>query len=82
MPGGMTPRSGAAQHICAVFIGQERELVPDMVEAFAVAARQPRHVGAPHQTLRPEGTAPVVRAFVQHRPPTPWKVVKLESGFQ
>ncbi|MFT7646899.1 MAG: histidyl-tRNA synthetase [Candidatus Poriferisodalaceae bacterium] len=24
--------------------------------------------------LRPEGTAPVCRAFVQHRPPTPWKV--------
>ncbi|MGH9026098.1 MAG: histidine--tRNA ligase [Acidimicrobiia bacterium] len=23
--------------------------------------------------LRPEGTAPVVRAFVQHRPPVPWK---------
>ncbi len=24
--------------------------------------------------LRPEGTASVARAFVQHRPPTPWKV--------
>jgi histidyl-tRNA synthetase len=24
--------------------------------------------------LRPEGTAPVVRAFVQHRPTAPWKV--------
>lgn len=24
--------------------------------------------------LRPEGTAPVCRAFVQHRPPVPWKV--------
>jgi histidyl-tRNA synthetase len=24
--------------------------------------------------LRPDGTAPVVRAFLQHRPPTPWKV--------
>jgi histidyl-tRNA synthetase len=24
--------------------------------------------------LRPEGTAPVVRAYVQHRPTTPWKV--------
>ena len=23
--------------------------------------------------LRPEGTAPVVRAFLQHQPPTPWK---------
>jgi histidyl-tRNA synthetase len=24
--------------------------------------------------LRPEGTAPVARAYAQHRPPTPWKV--------
>jgi histidyl-tRNA synthetase len=24
--------------------------------------------------LRPDGTAPVVRAFLQHSPPTPWKV--------
>ena len=24
--------------------------------------------------LRPEGTAPVCRAFAQHRPPTPWKI--------
>ena len=23
--------------------------------------------------LRPEGTAPIVRAYVQHRPPLPWK---------
>ena len=29
--------------------------------------------GGRHLALRPEGTAPVVRAFVQHRPPTPWK---------
>jgi histidyl-tRNA synthetase len=30
--------------------------------------------GGRHLALRPEGTAPVVRAFVQHRPSTPWKV--------
>jgi histidyl-tRNA synthetase len=30
--------------------------------------------GGRHLALRPEGTAPVVRAFVQHRPTTPWKV--------
>lgn len=24
--------------------------------------------------LRPEGTAPIVRAYLQHRPPIPWKV--------
>ncbi len=29
--------------------------------------------GGRHLALRPEGTAPVVRAFVQHHPPVPWK---------
>ena len=29
--------------------------------------------GGRHIALRPEQTASVVRAFVQHRPPTPWK---------
>jgi histidyl-tRNA synthetase len=33
-----------------------------------------RDKGDRHLALRPEATASVVRAFVQHRPPTPWKV--------
>ena len=32
--------------------------------------------------LRPEGTAPVVRAFVQHRPTTPWKAWYLAPVFR
>src|SRR6478609_151736 len=32
--------------------------------------------------LRPEGTAPVVRAFVQHHPPVPWKVWYLAPHFR
>jgi histidyl-tRNA synthetase len=32
--------------------------------------------------LRPEGTAPVVRAFVQHRPAVPWKVWYLAPHFR
>ncbi len=32
--------------------------------------------------LRPEGTAPVARAFVEHRPPTPWKVWYATPGFR
>ncbi len=32
-----------------------------------------RDKGDRHVALRPEGTASVVRAFVQHRPATPWK---------
>jgi histidyl-tRNA synthetase len=32
--------------------------------------------------LRPEGTAPVVRAFVQHRPPVPWKAWYVTPAFR
>lgn len=32
--------------------------------------------------LRPEGTAAVVRAFVQHRPPVPWKVWYAAAHFR
>ncbi len=35
--------------------------------------------GGRRLVLRPEGTAPVVRAFVQHHPPTPWKVWYLST---
>jgi len=32
--------------------------------------------------LRPEGTAPVVRAFVQHQPTTPWKAWYVTPAFR
>jgi histidyl-tRNA synthetase len=32
--------------------------------------------------LRPEGTAPMVRAFVQHRPPVPWKAWYATPAFR
>jgi histidyl-tRNA synthetase len=38
--------------------------------------------GGRHLALRPEGTAPVVRAFVQHRPTTPWKVWYVAPNFR
>lgn len=38
--------------------------------------------GGRHLALRPEGTAPVVRAYVQHRPPAPWKVWYLAPHFR
>jgi histidyl-tRNA synthetase len=38
--------------------------------------------GGRRLALRPEGTAPVVRAFVQHRPSTPWKVWYLAPNFR
>ena len=38
--------------------------------------------GGRHVALRPEGTAPVVRAFVQHRPTTPWKTWYAAPSFR
>jgi histidyl-tRNA synthetase len=38
--------------------------------------------GGRHIALRPEGTASVVRAWVQHRPPVPWKVWYVGPSFR
>ncbi len=38
--------------------------------------------GKRHLALRPEATASVARAYVQHRPPTPWKVWCLTPAFR
>jgi histidyl-tRNA synthetase len=41
-----------------------------------------RDKGDRHVALRPEATASVARAFVQHRPPTPWKVWCVTPAFR
>ncbi|HEY8523426.1 MAG TPA: histidine--tRNA ligase [Acidimicrobiales bacterium] len=41
-----------------------------------------RDKGDRHFALRPEATASVARAYVQHRPPTPWKVWCLTPAFR
>lgn len=38
--------------------------------------------GDRHLALRPEGTASIVRAFVEHRPLTPWKVFYAAPSFR
>jgi histidyl-tRNA synthetase len=38
--------------------------------------------GDRHMALRPEATASVARAYVQHRPPTPWKVWCVTPAFR
>lgn len=38
--------------------------------------------GDRHLALRPEGTASIVRAYVQHRPPTPWKTWYVAPSFR
>ena len=46
-------------------------------EVYRFADRSGRELA-----LRPEGTAPVVRSFVEHRPPTPWKVWYFAPNFR
>jgi histidyl-tRNA synthetase len=41
-----------------------------------------RDKGDRHIALRPEGTASVARAFVEHSPPTPWKVWYATPAFR
>ena len=38
--------------------------------------------GERRYALRPEGTAPVVRAFIQHQPTTPWKAWYVTPAFR
>jgi histidyl-tRNA synthetase len=38
--------------------------------------------GGRHLALRPEGTAPMVRAYLQHRPPVPWKAWYVTPSFR
>jgi histidyl-tRNA synthetase len=38
--------------------------------------------GDRHLALRPEATGSIVRAYVQHRPPTPWKVWCVTPAFR
>src|SRR5947207_5314887 len=38
--------------------------------------------GGRRLALRPEGTAPVVRAYIQHRPTAPWKVWYVAPHFR
>jgi histidyl-tRNA synthetase len=41
-----------------------------------------RDKGDRHLALRPEGTASAARAFVEHRPPVPWKVWYVTPAFR
>ena len=69
--------------------------VPPMFEHYEVFARVGESTdivrkemydfedrGGRRLALRPEGTASVVRAFVEHRPTTPWKVWYLAPNFR
>jgi histidyl-tRNA synthetase len=58
-------------------VGESTDVVRKEMYDFFDKGDPPRHLA-----LRPEVTAGVVRAFVQHRPPVPWKVWTVTPAFR
>ncbi len=58
-------------------IGEGTDVVTKEMYDFFDKGDPPRHIA-----LRPEGTASVVRAFVQHHPVTPWKAWYATPAFR
>lgn len=56
-------------------VGEESDVVTKEMYVF-------EDKGGRSLALRPEGTASVVRAFVQHRPPVPWKAWYVTPAFR
>jgi histidyl-tRNA synthetase len=82
--GGLAERAGFGLVVNPMFedvrvfrrgIGDDSEVVSKEMYEF-------EDRGGRRLALRPEGTASVVRAFVQHRPPLPWKAWYLTPAFR
>jgi histidyl-tRNA synthetase len=76
-------RSGFGLVVTPVF--EHREVFERVGETTDVVGKEMYELvdkGGRHLALRPEGTAPVVRAFVEHRPPVPWKVWYVAPSFR
>jgi len=58
-------------------VGESTDVVRKEMYDFYDKGDPPRHLA-----LRPEGTASVVRAFVQHRPAVPWKTWYVAPSFR
>jgi len=58
-------------------VGESTDVVRKEMYDFYDKGDPPRHLA-----LRPEGTASVVRAFVQHRPVLPWKTWYVAPSFR
>jgi histidyl-tRNA synthetase len=58
-------------------VGESTDVVRKEMYDFFDKGDPPRHLA-----LRPEVTAGVARAFVQHRPPVPWKVWTVTPAFR
>src|ERR687891_193670 len=69
----LPPESARWQRLIATFAGVAERLGVG-TEVVRKEMYDFRDKGDRHLALRPEATASVARAYVQHRPPTPWKV--------
>ena len=72
---GQVSLAGYGLHIAPIF--EHYEVFARVGEATDIVRKEMydfEDKGGRHLALRPEGTAPAVRAFVEHRPITPWKV--------
>ena len=75
--------AGYGLHIAPVF--EHYEVFVRVGEATDIVRKEMydfEDKGGRRIALRPEGTAPVVRAFVEHRPITPWKVWYVAPSFR
>src|SRR5918996_1378294 len=69
----LPPESARWQRLIATFAGVAERLGVG-TEVVRKEMYDFRDKGDRHLALRPDATASVARAYVQHRPPTPWKV--------
>ena len=75
--------AGYGLHIAPIF--EHYEVFVRVGEATDIVRKEMydfEDKGGRRIALRPEGTAPVVRAFVEHRPITPWKVWYFAPSFR
>jgi histidyl-tRNA synthetase len=75
--------AGYGLHIAPIF--EHYEVFVRVGEATDIVRKEMydfEDKGGRRIALRPEGTAPVVRAFVEHRPTTPWKVWYVAPSFR
>ncbi|MEY2432992.1 MAG: histidyl-tRNA synthetase [Acidimicrobiaceae bacterium] len=80
---GDATRAGYGLHVPPMF--EHYEVFTRLGESTDVVRKEMYEFddkGGRRLALRPEGTAPAVRAFIEHRPTTPWKVWYVAPSFR
>ncbi len=81
-PGPARPGSGWRSHPCSRTPGCSAGASATTATSCARRCTSSPTGAAGDVALRPEGTASVVRAFVQHHPPVPWKAWYVTPAFR